>query len=51
MVELNPQIESSLWATVLIYILTKGYADSGMDYNEFKNDVNQAFEHYKFLWD
>ena len=45
--ELNPQIEQTLWCPAFIFVLIRGFKYCGFTYEEFRNEVHQAFEHYK----
>ncbi len=43
----NDQIEPTLWTSVFIYALMKGYKNSGFTYLEFKELMEEAFQHYQ----
>ncbi len=47
----NPQIEVSLWASVTIFVLVNGYKQCDYSYEEFRSEIDIAFDHYKFLFD
>ncbi len=49
--ELNPQIEPTLWAAAFWSILVVGYNQSGMSYDQFTNEWDHLKHHYKTWFD
>jgi hypothetical protein len=44
-------IEITLWSPALIYVLISGYKNCGFTYEEFRLEMDMAFEHYKDIFD
>lgn len=51
MVDDNHQIEPTLWASVTAFILVNGYKNCGYTYEEFRQENDKTFEHYKTMFD
>ncbi len=49
--ELNPQIEPTLWAGAFWSILVDGYNSSGISYDEFTGEWDKLKQHYKSWFD
>lgn len=47
----HPEIEITLWAGVMWSILSDGYVASGVDYDEFKQELDKVKNHYKHWFD
>lgn len=51
MIDDNPQIEPTIWATITVYVLANGYKNCDYTYEEFRQEIDKAFEHYKKLFE
>ena len=47
LIELNPQIESTLWLSVFVFMLMEGHRNNKIPYYLFRQEMNRAFEHYR----
>jgi hypothetical protein len=48
---LNKGIEGHQWMSALVFIIAKSNSDTGMTYDKFVEDMNEAFEFYKERFD
>lgn len=49
-IEFNNNIEPTLWVCALYYILAKGHQQSGFTSQQFKTEMDKAFDHYKDIF-
>lgn len=45
------KIESTLWSSACVFVLANGYSQSKVSFKDFKEDMNNAFDHYKGIFD
>lgn len=48
--KLNPKFDECLWYSAFMYGLASGYNNSGFTYDEFRADMDEAFKHYKDIF-
>ena len=47
LVNLNLNVEKTLWISAFVAILCDSYGQSGFTYEEFRKDMESAFDFYK----
>lgn len=47
LVQLNPQIEMTLWYGALMSCFVRGHINTGFSYEQFRKEIKKVVEHYK----
>lgn len=51
LMDFNANIEPTLWAGAVAFVLINGYKRSGFTYDQFREEIAAVFEHYKAIFD
>lgn len=46
----NPDIEPTLWAPAVFFVLISGYENCGFTYHEFRGELEQMCRHYREIF-
>ncbi len=50
LMSLNPRIEPTLWCAAVLSVLVRGFKESDYSYKEFREEMDEAFDYYQYLW-